>query len=151
MGSEMNECMEMLNKIRLLGKKYMKCDELATAEFFVLVQIEETSKEHETYGVTGSELAELMEQTLSSVSKMIKNLEEKGYVTRNPSSKDRRVSYIAVTDKGRRKIAGVRNRHEKILRYTREKMGDKDMAEFCRLLKQWYTIIKMGMEETWND
>lgn len=151
MCSEINECMEMLNKIRLLGKRQTKCHTLAMAEFFVLVEIERISKEREECGVTSSELAERMEQTISSVSKMIKNLEEKGYVMRNPSPKDRRVCYISVTEKGRETIKQVRAKQEKILQYTCEQMGESDMREFKRLLKKWHSILKMGMEETWND
>lgn len=151
MCSKENECMETMNKIRLLGKKSMKCDSLAVAEFFVLLEIEGISREREECGVTSSELAERMEQTVSSVSKMIKNLEEKKYVTRKPSPKDRRVCYISVTDEGRKELGKVRERQKKILQYAYKEMGEKDMVEFDRLLKKWYAIIKKGMEETWND
>ncbi len=151
MCSEVNECMEMLNKIRLLGKKQTKSHALAMAEFFVLVEIEGISEKREELGITSSELAERMEQTISSVSKMIKNLEEKEYVMRNLSPKDRRVYYISVTEKGRETIRQVRAKQEKILQYTYEQMGENDMREFKRLLKKWYSILKMGMEETWDD
>lgn len=151
MCSRENECMETMNKIRLLGKKNMKCDSLAVAEFFVLLEIEGISREREECGITSSELAERMEQTVSSVSKMIKNLEEKNYVSRKLSPKDRRVCYISVTEEGRKELGKVRERQEKILQYAYREMGEKDMAEFDRLLKKWYAIIKKGMEETWND
>ncbi len=151
MCSEANECMEVLNKIRLLGKRQTKCHTLAMAEFFVLVEIEGISKEREECGITSSELAERMEQTVSSVSKMIKNLEEKQYVMRSPSPKDRRVYYISVTEKGRETIKQVRDKQEKILQYTSDKMGERDMREFKRLLKKWYSNLKTGMEETWDD
>lgn len=151
MCSEVNECMETLNKIRLLGKKQTKCRNLAMAEFFVLVEIEGISKETKECGITGSELAERMEQTISSVSKMIKNLEEKEYVMRKPSPKDRRVYYISVTEKGRKTIKQVRKKEEKIFQYICEQMGESDMQEFKRLLKKWYSILKKGMEETWDD
>lgn len=146
-----NKCMETINKIRLLGKKGMKSDSLAVAEFFVLLEIERISQEREECGITSSELAQRMEQTVSSASKMIKNLEQKKYVTRNPSPKDRRVCYISVTEEGKKELEKVRERQEKILQYTNKEMGEKDMAEFERLLKKWYTILKKGMEEIWND
>ena len=148
MCSEVNECMEMLNKIRLLGKKQTKCHALAMAEFFVLVEIEGISKERKECGITGSELAERMEQTISSVSKMVKNLEEKEYVMRSPSPKDRRVYYISVTEKGREIMKQVREKQEKVFQYIWKQMGESDMQEFNRLLKKWYSILKKGMEET---
>lgn len=151
MCSKENECMEIMNKIRLLWKKHMKCGSLAMAEFFILLEIEGISKEREECGVTSSELAERMEQTASSVSKMIKNLEEKEYVVRKSSPKDRRVYYISVTEEGRKKLEKVRERQERVLQYANREMEEQDIAEFERLLKKWYTIIKKGMEETWND
>lgn len=142
-----NECMETLNKIRLLGKKYMRCSELASAEFFMLVEIGRLSEEKDD-GVTNSEIAETMDTTLSAASKMMKNLEEKGYVIRKASSKDRRVVYISVTEKGKDMVSKVREKHEKVMNRVMEEMGAKDMEEFNRLLKKWYISIKIGMEES---
>lgn len=148
MDSNMGQCMRLLNKIRLVGQKYMKYEDLAPAEFFVLVEIQKMSQQE--LGATNSRLAEQMGQSISAASKMIHNLEEKNYVKRDNSPTDRRICYLFVTDTGREKIQQVREKQEKVMQYVNEKMGEQDMKEFQRLLNQWYEIIKLGMEEQWN-
>ena len=147
-----NECMETLNKIRLVGQKYMMCEELPSAEFFVLVEIERLSEENEKEsGVTNSQIAETMDTTISGASKMIKNLEQKGYVMRNASSKDRRVVYISTTEKGKEILKKTREKHKKIFKSILENMGEEDLKEFNRLVKKWYLAVKKGMEEAESD
>ncbi|MDE6312550.1 MAG: MarR family transcriptional regulator [Lachnospiraceae bacterium] len=148
MHSNVSQCMILLNKIRLLGKKYMKNDDLAPAEFFVLQEIEALSQQEQK--ATNTRLAEQMGQSISAVSKMIRQLEERSYIMRDNSSTDRRICYISVTDKGRERIQHVKEQHEKISRYVEQKIGQQDMEEFIRLLEQWYEIMKLGMEEQWN-
>ncbi len=55
-------------------------------------------------GLTNAEITELLDIRPSSVSLQVKALEEDGYVTRQASAADKRVSLIFITDKGRDSI-----------------------------------------------
>ena len=55
-------------------------------------------------GLTNAEITELLDIRPSSVSLQVKALEEDGYVTRQASAVDKRVSLIFITDKGRDSI-----------------------------------------------
>ncbi|ASN60797.1 transcriptional regulator [Latilactobacillus curvatus] len=55
-------------------------------------------------GLTNAEITELLDIRPSSVSLQVKALEEEGYVMRQASEADKRVSLIFLTDKGRASI-----------------------------------------------
>jgi DNA-binding MarR family transcriptional regulator len=56
---------------------------------------------HEQDGLTHSELAERLQVTPATMTKMIKRMEKAGFVQRRPDAEDQRVSRVYLTDAGR--------------------------------------------------
>jgi len=58
-------------------------------------------KLHEQEGLTHSDLAEQLEVTPATITKMIKRMEKAGFVQRRPDAEDQRVSRVYLTNQGR--------------------------------------------------
>src|ERR1700754_213954 len=95
-------------------------DGLAQLSFLVLGRLERRAAEHDLsivqtrlLGVlrdrrpTMNELAKLLGLDKSSISGLIDRAERRGLVTRVPSTSDRRVTQVALTDQAREAIAAV--------------------------------------------
>lgn len=76
-------------------RKYASDDSLYMREVHFVVAL--GSKEHPTMG----EMAESLNVTPGAVTQMVTRLEKKGYVLRSKSSRDKRQTTIALTEKGR--------------------------------------------------
>ncbi|OGN99948.1 MAG: hypothetical protein A2Y90_03340 [Chloroflexi bacterium RBG_13_52_12] len=75
---------------------------------------------------TPTHLAELMFRSKHSVTKIVDNLEKEGFIVRDFSSKDRRVTYIRVTSAG---LEYVRNNQNKGNKRARQVMDCLDISE----------------------
>ncbi|MFV0363673.1 MAG: MarR family winged helix-turn-helix transcriptional regulator [Suipraeoptans sp.] len=103
---------------------------------FILNEIDEISQ---------SKLSGLMNIRPTSLSEMLRKLEDKGYVVRIPSTEDKRTFVVSLTKVGKAEVAKI---HDEII----EKHGDlklplseADTKEFIRLLtimKEHYTTFK---------
>lgn len=91
---------------------------------------------------TPSQLSEYTDFTPARLSAIIKALEGKGYILRQQNETDKRCTIIEITEKGlvysrELKEAAIRNSLDII-----EKLGEKDSAEFVRLLKKLFEIME---------
>lgn len=112
--------------------------EIPRSEFMMLKLIKSHSDENE--GITVSMISELMEISKPAVSQMINVLEEKGYVERVTTKKDRRVVHVRLTEKGEKCLKKAMDSYMKNISVIFEKMGEDDAAEFLRLLEKFYQI-----------
>ena len=81
---------------------------------------------------TPTHLAELMFRSKHSVTKIVDNLEKEGFIVRDFSSKDRRVTHIRVTSAG---LEYVRNNQNKGDMRAKQVMDCLDVAEQEKLVK----------------
>lgn len=152
MSSEIgNELFSIMNKFRLLNQKYKHFGELSQAEFCMLMTIgrtvEEKQIEDETViGVTTTELVSILGTSLSAASKLLRSIEKKGYIERTAHPKDRRVSYILLSEKGKAVLKHQKEKRDKLMDSIIKKMGEKNMLELKRLMTQAYKIMKEEME-----
>lgn len=91
---------------------------------------------------TPSQLSEYTDFTPARVSAIIKALEGKGYILRQQNETDKRCTIIEITEKGlvysrELKEAAIKNSLDII-----DKLGEKDSAEFVRLLKKLFEIME---------
>ena len=80
---------------------------VSRSEFAMLHMIH--NKKDERGKLTLSELAAFLEVSSPAVSRMIKTLEDKKYIVKSPSEKDRRISYVSLSPEGRRCTKCVRS------------------------------------------
>jgi len=94
-------------------------------------------------GIPATKIAPMMGMTSSSLSRLLKNMEDSGIIYRKPDKEDRRIVRIFLTDKGmdlKEKVKKVVFRFNKILL---EQISKKDLEAFVRV----NDIIKEQVKE----
>ena len=71
-----------------------------------------------------------------SATYVVDNLEKKGYITRNVSQKDKRVTYIRLTEEGMKLIDEIFPIHKKNTKRVFEKINDKELVILKEILKK---------------
>ena len=71
-----------------------------------------------------------------SATYVVDNLEKKGYITRNVSQKDKRVTYIRLTEKGIKLMDEIFPIHKKNTKRVFEKINDKELVILKEILKK---------------
>ena len=71
-----------------------------------------------------------------SATYVVDNLEKKGYITRNVSQKDKRVTYIRLTEEGMKLMDEIFPIHKKNTKRVFEKINDKELVILKEILKK---------------
>ena len=71
-----------------------------------------------------------------SATYVVDNLEKKGYIMRNVSQKDKRVTYIRLTEEGMKLIDDIFPIHKKNTKRIFEKINDKELVILKEILKK---------------
>ena len=71
-----------------------------------------------------------------SATYVVDNLEKKGYITRNVSQKDKRVTYIRLTEEGMKLIDDIFPVHKKNTKRIFEKINEKELVILKEILKK---------------
>jgi Transcriptional regulators len=98
--------------------------------------------------LTTSEIANRMHMSLSATTQMINPLVEKGFLSRQKSRTDRRVTYITLTLKGRvvvGRIAKHGNR-DNILNELFDFLGPDDSREMIRIVERIDEFLDKSLE-----
>lgn len=118
---------------------------LSRSEFAMLHMIH--CKKDEMGRITLSELASFLEVSSPAVSRMIKSLEDKKYIIKSPSEKDRRISYVSLSPQGEEMYESCAKRMRKIGDRTMESMGREDMIRLLGLLQRFFEIFEKEMDK----
>jgi Transcriptional regulators len=158
---ENKRALEILDAVHSLSKHFHKRDifgDVTKGEFFILHMITYDGDEHNHEhshghehrhahmhgrgGVTVTNIARKLNATMGATSKMLRSVEEKGYIERKLDDRDRRVVYIALTEKGEEMIAGAKRQMDDRVDRIIEKVGEEDTAEFLRILRKVTAILQ---------
>lgn len=149
-----NDLLDLMNKFRLLGQKYKHFRELSQAEFCMLMTIGQTvmikKKENienkAAAGITTTEIVNILGTSLSAASKLLRSIEKKGYIKREACHKDRRLTYIFLSEKGKDVLKDQKAKVDELMNSIIEKMGRENMMQLRDLTAQVYEIMKEEME-----
>lgn len=108
--------------------------------FFTLQAIK-TLNEKEA-GVSVTHVTELMKCSMPGVSRTLKKLEEKGYIERGIDKKDRRNTYVTITQAGKDEVDKLENILQDFGDDIIEKMGKEDVEQLIDLLDKLYVITE---------
>ncbi len=93
-----------------------------------------------------SDIAKRLRITAPAVSKMLRSMEEKGYVERRVDEKDRRNTRVSITPDGKEAEQQVRaGRCEEFITGVIERLGEERTKELIHLMNR-YTEIMRGRE-----
>lgn len=118
---------------------------LSRSEFAMLHMIH--NKKDEMGKLTLSELASFLEVSSPAVSRMIKTLEDKKYIVKSPSEKDRRISYVALSPEGEALYESCAERMRNIGDRTMEAMGREDMIRMLELLQRFFETFEKELDK----
>jgi len=151
-----HEFIEIINNLRKLTHKHQPSNKIHTGEFMMLGAIrggiEDKRERHiEEPGIKVGELSELIHSTKPATSKMLKQVEEKGYIERVADKKDRRVVYIRLSDSGEIIMKDAMKRMGDFTNRTIKRLGEEDTKELIRLLKKFYQAFSEELNEKHTD
>ena len=84
-------------------------------------------------GLRQKEVAEEIQVSPSTLSEMIRKLEEEGYLVRRPDPDDRRAAILNLTEDGEARAGIMREAYDRMLQYLFRNMSDQDKQEMIRL------------------
>lgn len=98
-------------------------------------------------GLKISELSGMMKGSKSATSKMLRVLEEKGYIERISDPKDKRNIYVKLTDKGVTSFKNAKINMQDMSNTIMERMGDEDMQHLNQLCGKLCNILEEEINE----
>ena len=139
--SVVKEFYRLLHRIHQCRPNVSKHSELANVEFFMLMEIS-ILKEQGHDEITFGDIIKCTDMTMSAASKKITILENKGYVTRQVSEKDKRNVNIMLTDKGRSICEEDKRKKQEWVTGVLSKMGEEDSRKMFELVNKLFDIIE---------
>ncbi len=116
---------------------------LSSSEFSVIGVI---MRMGENGRITSSELAAKTRMLPPAVSRTLRGLEEKGYVERTVDKKDRRNTYVSLTEKGWKKGEEVRDRMHDFGCSVMSQLKEEDVDQLVAYLDNIYEIAEKEIE-----
>jgi DNA-binding MarR family transcriptional regulator len=110
---------------RQFNAELLATHDLTINDFDVLAQLTRAPEQ----ALKRVDLAERVLLTPSGITRLLKGLEEAGYVSNRPCAEDARVTYAVLTPKGKRKLEQARKTHVASVRELFSERFEKDELE----------------------
>ena len=138
------EFFDVIMRLKRQSHANIKLKDLYAGEFMALRIIYKLKmmQVEESIGVKTSDIGNCLFMKKPTTSKMLNNLEDKGYINRLSDKKDRRVTYIDLTQKG---VDLLQKHHRSMINYTNEvinRLGEEDTKTLVKLLNKLCNIIE---------
>lgn len=86
--------------------------------------------------INQKDLAEQLSVRQSSVSDILSKLEQKGFIKKTPSDKDKRITLISLTDKGKEEVVRIRKDRAKAHSEMLTDLNEKEKESFFTILQK---------------
>lgn len=93
-------------------------------------------------GMSVSDLTSCLEISMPQVSRMLKALEEKGYIHRIVNDEDRRSTYVTITDIGRLKRKCAMDEFDEYMKNVIDRMGENKIREMIGIMNELIGVMK---------
>lgn len=140
------QLMEAFHRIQRVNVSSMM--EVTQGEFFALQIIggyQEKNPERE--GIYVSAIAGNLRIAPSQTSRMLKNLEERQLIGRSVDTKDRRNTYVFLTEKGKEVCRNVQEKMRIYFTGVWSQMGEERIEELIRLCSELADIMENELKE----
>ncbi len=126
--------------------------EVSQSEFFALQMIFQCQQDNpQREGIYVSELAEKLRIASSQTSRMLRGLEERQLIGRSIDTKDRRNTYVFLTEKGQEECQRAKERLMAYMKCVWEEMGEDRMRELIGLCNELADIMESELEHQVNE
>lgn len=96
--------------------------------------------------VTAGEIAQAMQVSTARIAVILKKLEAKGLIIRQPGQKDARTTVVSLSEEGQASVDEMKNEVYRLLGSLIDQLGLDRMLTFAEISKEIHTAIK-GMEK----
>ncbi len=107
-----------------------------------MLEIIERENGNREQGVLASDIAKRLRITAPAVSKMLRSMEEKGYVERRVDEKDRRNTRVSITPDGKEAEQQVRRQMQEFITGVIERLGEERTKELIHLMNRYTEIMQ---------
>lgn len=112
-----------------VAHKHIKEKEMSITEFGVLELLYHKGKQ------TINNLRQRVLVASSSISYVVNELEQDGYIEKQKCTEDKRVTYIHLTDAGRKMMDSVFPEHQEVIEEIMSDLSDEEKHELTEMLK----------------
>ena len=132
----------MMNLRQAGHRLHPPCKELSHFEFMCLDVINDYQQDHSDLpSIKASELSKITQTSRPAISQHLNALEGNGYLERIASKNDRRVTYLALTEKGKEFLCKRESDFQKSLCNLCDQLGHEDTKQFIKLLDRLSEIL----------
>lgn len=129
--------------------KIQGLDQLSFGDMAVFgVMTKHLSENHDNEAVPMTGLLRELCTSPPALSQSINRLEDKGLVQRIFSKENRRVTYVAFTEKGKEIYQRQKKQRDDIAQKIIQRMGVENVRELVRLTNRFYDVAEELMEES---
>ena len=122
--------------------------EVTPGEFFVLRIIEKYSREHpKEEGIYVSQIARMAKMASSQVSRMLRNLEHHNLIGRSVDVRDRRNTYVFLTEEGKNISERTHRKMEQYVNRVIDEMGEEQVDELIRLCNEMADVMERELQK----
>ena len=122
----------------------MLFDTLSQGEFFMLVKIDCLEGEEGEVSIT--ELTNFCHVSMPAVSRMLHSMEKKGYLERYASRKDKRTTFVKLTDLEKTYKEEAQKKVTKFIEKVSKQMGEEKMRQFTKLFWEFVDMMELEMK-----
>ena len=109
-------------------------------------------KKDTNYGrIKMSVLAKKIDISTQSLSRMIKGLEEKGYLKREVDESDRRNTYVLFTEKGKTLSEEMHDKYKKLFHSVNKHIGEEKLIELGMRMDELVDVIEDELKKQINE
>ncbi|MDD3429137.1 MAG: MarR family transcriptional regulator [Oscillospiraceae bacterium] len=131
-----------INTLRAAWIRLKPHVDLNKSQFSLLLTLHFMILHQNLPGISVGELARKLGQATPSITQKLNVLFDKGYIERSQNEKDRRITYISITQSGSQILKDSHDQFKEMLENLTEKMGEKNIKELIILLKQLTSTVK---------
>ena len=158
MNNELSRSMQMFRVMDRMRRAWMEItpmQEMSKSQFNTLMMLRHGVAEHHQgeeqkpcEPMTLSELSSKLGQSMPAVSQRISKLESMGYVQRSPDLKDKRTTWICLTDVGEKLLQNSCHLMAQKLESIMEQMGQEDTQTMFRVLEKLAGIMEQSADKS---
>mgnify|MGYP003286115213 CR=1 FL=1 len=132
---------------KAMSKRHSALGDLPQGTFVLLHTIIENGKKLDfvengnQIGMTVSDLSEILKVSRPAISRMINELERKGFIERVSTRSDRRLVYVCIAPLGKEALKHAWERANAGLNGVIDKMGVHDIKELIRILNKLHEVV----------
>jgi DNA-binding MarR family transcriptional regulator len=92
--------------------------------------------------VSSKNLAGKLHLTPGAISQLVDGLEQSGFISREQDAKDRRVTYLSLSDSGKQKMRGLQEKRDHMVAEALTSLSDDDLKTFLKVQKKMLEYFK---------